>query len=704
MSGESAYSIYQDRSDGLWIGTYNGGLNYFDPDAEGFVHYRHDPQDNNSLSTDEVTSIHADGSGQLWIGTYGGGLNRLKMTPSEGTGETYKHYRHDWQDPSSLSDDRVSCLLQDHTGQLWVGMYNNGLSRYNAATDDFTHYRHDPQDDSSLNRDYVRVLFEDRAGQLWIGTQGGGLDRFERASETFTHYRHDPQEADSLSHDSVFAIHEDAAGILWIGTYGGGLNRFDTSAETFTHYRHDPEDATSLSNDAVSSIHEDHAGRLWIGTYGGGLDRFDPATETFVHTTGVSSLADNAVLGILEDQLGRLWLSTNRGLTRFDPEAEQWTTYDTRDGLQDVEFNPGAYGISPDGEMFFGGNSGFNAFFPERFQDNDFVPPIVLTSFRIFEQEVHGERSSSYVDSIELSWKDNFFSFEFAALSFRRPDKNRYLYRLQGLDQGWVDAGSRRYATYTKVPPGEYVFRVKGSNNDGRWNEEGASVRIVLTPPLWQTPAFYAFEALLGAGLLFGAFRLQRRRLKRQEQSALQALDLKRQQEELASAEQWARELEGKNRELEEKNEQILRAQEQLVQSEKMASLGQLVAGVAHEINNPVSFIASGLPALRRDVDQLADFVDPELRDRRFGQVKGRIGSLVDVIEEGARRTSEIVKNLRSFSRLDEADLKTVDLHQGLDSTLGLLQHLTKSRIRVVRDYGTLPPSSVMPARSTRCS
>ncbi len=686
LSGESAYSIFQDRSGGIWIGTYNGGANRFDPDAERFALYRHDPGDPGSLAADEVTALEADRGGGLWIGTYGGGLDHLDAART-----TFTHYRHDRRDPTSLADDRVGCLLVDRAGVLWVGMYDRGLSRFDAGAEHFVHYRHDPQDPRSLSRDYVRDLFEDSGGRLWIGTQGGGLNRFEHESGTFLRYRHDPQDPESLSHDSVFALQEDRAGNLWIGTYGGGLNRLEPESGAFTHYGHDPEDPASLSHDAVSSIHEDAAGRLWIGTYGGGLNRLEPEAGTFAHVASSDSPVQNAVLGILEDRLGRLWLATNRGLTRFDPETGRWATYDVRDGLQDVEFNPGAYARSADGEMFFGGNSGFNAFHPERFEDNTFVPPVVLTSFEVFGQDVRGARSSSHLEAVELSWKDNFFSFEFAALSFRRPDKNRYLYRLEGLDDGWVDAGSRRFASYTKVPPGDYVFRVRGSNNDGRWNDEGASVRIAITPPPWKTPAFYALEALLAAGLLAGAFVLQRRRLKRQERDALRALDLERKQRELATAEAWARELEDKNRELEDKNQQILRAQAQLVQAEKMASLGQLVAGVAHEINNPVGFISSGLPALRGDLDRLAGYVPEEVRDDRFAKVRRRIASLVDVIAEGARRTAEIVKNLRVFSRLDEAELKTVDLHQGLDSTLGLLNNLTRNRIQVVKCYGDLP-------------
>ncbi len=687
LSGESAYSIFEDSSGGLWIGTYNGGLNRFDPAKESFQVYRHDPETPAvSLSADEVSALHADPSGQLWIGTFGGGLNRL-----DADREQFRHYRPDRNDSTSLADNRVSSLLTDSSGELWVGMYDSGLSRFDRETEAFTHYRHDPQDANSLSRDYVRALLEDSSGRLWIGTQGGGLNHFDPTSETFTHYRHDPKEPASLGHDSVVVLSEGLAGSLWVGTYGGGLDHFDPGTRTFTHHRFNPQNPTSLSHDAISAIHRDRVDNLWVGTYGGGLNRFDRETGTFTRFTEANSPMTNAILGLLEDERGRLWLSTNRGLTRFDPTAGHWTSYDIGDGLQDVEFNPGAFDLSPEGEMFFGGNRGFNAFFPERFTDNAFVPPVVLTSFKVFEQEISGDRASSYAEEIELSFEDNFFSFEFAALSFRRPDKNRYLYTLEGLDEGWIDAGSKRDARYTKVPPGDYVFRVKGSNNDGVWNEDGASVRITITPPFWQTPAFYAFEAFMILGLLASAFLIQRRRHKRHEAAALRELDLRRKHEELSAAEQWARELEDKNRQLEDKNQQILHTQAQLVHSEKMASLGQLVAGVAHEINNPVSFITSGLPTLRRDIDKLGDFVDEDRRDERFEAVSKRIGTLVNVIDEGAQRTSEIVRNLRSFSRLDQAELEIIDLHRGLDSTLNLLQRLTGNRITVVRNYGRIP-------------
>ncbi len=598
LSDAAVYSIHEDRSGGLWIGTYNGGLNRFDPDAEVFLHVRHDPRDSSSLGGSQVTSLHADRSGRLWAGTFGGGVGRIAADQLE---SAFIHYRHDPQDPVSLADDRVRAVLEDRAGRLWVGLYSAGLERLDPAAAGFIHYRHDRRDPASLSSDYVRCLFEDQAGRLWIGTQGGGLNRFDGAAG-FTRYRNDPKRPSSLAHDGILTISQDRAGTLWVGTYGGGLERFDDQAETFSHYRHDAQDPRSLSHDAVSAILEDRAGRLWVGTYGGGLNRLDRVAPdrvapdrvapdrvgpdgqtavpaTFVHYTKADGLGDNTVFGILEDRLGRLWISTNRGLARFDPDAERWTGYDVRDGLQGVEFNQGAADRGRHGEMYFGGDSGFNVFFPERFEDNAYVPPVVLTSFKVFEREIDLGPSSSHLEQIDLEFEDNFFAFEFAVLNFRRPDRNRYRYRLEGLDEDWVDPGARRYASYTNVPPGEYLFRVKGSNNDGLWNEEGTSVRLQIHPPPWRSWwAYGIYLAALVAAVAAGA-RWHRSRRERSRAVAEHEREIHRR---LRQADRQKSELIG---ELEAKNTELER----------------FTYTVSHDLKSPLLTIKGFLGLVRKD-------------------------------------------------------------------------------------------------------
>ena len=299
--------------------------------------------------------------------------------------------------------------------------------------------------------------------------------------------------------------------MLWLGTLGGGINKFEEEKGQFVHYKSDPSNQNSLSSDSVVSIHEDKTGAFWIATNGGGLVKFDPANETFTNYKESDGLPSNVIYGILEDEEKNLWLSTTRGLSRFNPRTEKFKNYDVSDGLQSNEFNGGAYYKSRNGEMFFGGVNGFNIFYPENIKDNPHIPPVVITDFQIFNKSVHVgkgkdgrsilRKSITETKEIELSYKDNVISFEFAALDYRIPEKNQYAYMMEGFEENWNYVGNRRFAAYTNLPPGGYVFRVKGSNNDGVWNEEGVSLKITVTPPFWQTLWFRGF--VIGAILLF---------------------------------------------------------------------------------------------------------------------------------------------------------------------------------------------------------
>jgi ligand-binding sensor domain-containing protein/signal transduction histidine kinase len=499
LSSNHIRSIYAGRSGVLWIGTEGGGINRNDPPYKRFLHYRAVPGDPNSLSDHFVTALHEGREGALWIGTLDGGLNRLDRETGELT-----YYRYDPSDPHSLSDDNVTGVYEDHLGVLWAATGNGGLNRLDRVSGRFTHYRRDSTDPDSLSTDALYTVYEDRDNRLWIGTNGGGLALFDRETERFTHYRHDPGDPHSLSHDRVNAIYEDRAGYLWIGTSGGGVNRFDQETGQFTRYQADVDDPDSLSNDVVFAIHEDQAGNLWVGT-AGGLNRFDPVTETFVHYREIGDLPSNLIAGILEDENGNLWLSTGQGLARLDPRTETIRNYDAGDGLQSAQFQPGAYDKGRDGIMFFGGVNGFNAFHPEEIKDNPFKPPVVLTALYQGGDEAPLDQAVETLDAITLRWPNNFFEFEFAALNYVRPDKNRYAYILEGFDRDWNQTGNRHFGRYTNLPGGTYTLRLRGANNDGVWNEEATTLRVTVVPPIWNTTWFRVSAALLALGGV-GAF------------------------------------------------------------------------------------------------------------------------------------------------------------------------------------------------------
>jgi PAS domain S-box-containing protein len=494
LSDSPITAIYEDHTGTLWFGTNGAGVSKYTRVKEKFTRYQPDPLDPNSLSGPAVGALYEDRTGILWIGVAGEGLDSLDRT----TGQ-FTHYSHDPADPHSLSNNNVRALCEDHEGVLWVGT-NQGLDRLVSTEGTFLHYVHDPDDPSSLGPGAVKAILEDHTHTLWIATEEPGtVNRFDRATETFTRYEHNPANPDSFVNTyGVRTIYEDRAGDLWLGTYSG-LVHFDRETETFTQYRNDSENPHSLSSDFVWSIYEDAAGILWIAT-DDGLNRFDQATEQFAAYTVEDGLSSDNVVSMLADAQGNLWLGTSGGgLSKFDPRTETFKNYDVSDGLASDVLLIGASHQSESGEMFFGTLDGFNAFYPANVKDNPYIPPIVLTAFRKFDEVVEFDVPLSDVEEITLSYSDNFFAFEFAALDYTDPAKNQYAYQLVGFDEDWIYCGTRRYASYTNLPPGEYTFRVKGTNNDGVWNETGHEVRITITPPFWET---WWFRIVVAAILL----------------------------------------------------------------------------------------------------------------------------------------------------------------------------------------------------------
>jgi ligand-binding sensor domain-containing protein/signal transduction histidine kinase len=522
LDSNAILSVYRDRGGVLWVGTENAGLNVLNFRQEEFGYHGHRPGDTNSLSPGRVKAIYQESNGVLWVGLFPRALDRLDPKTGQIT-----HYVPKPGDANTLSEGtNVDSIYKDEAGYLWVGGGGCGLDRFNERTGHFKHYRHNPDDPNSLRSDNVFTIYGDRNHHMWVGQQNG-LSRYNPVTDGFTNYQPVPNNPANLL-NWIWTIYQDRSDTLWLGTFGGALIRFDDKAKTFQGYTPDSRDPHRLNGGGLTSIHEDRAGTLWVGGFDG-LYRFNRQNDTFTRYTESEGLPSSTVRCIREDGVGRLWLSTQKGISLFDPRTESFRNYDVSDGLQSNEFSDGCY-QGPDGELFFGGSNGFNAFFPEKVGDSPYVPPVVITSFKIFNKPVPVSATSvlkkaiPYVDSLTLPYGDNVFSFEFAALSYANSHKNRYRFKLEGFEPVWNEVGSKqRLATYTNLDPGRYVFRVQGSNSDGVWNEGGASLQILITPPWWRTNWFRAVCATILIALLWAAYQLRVRQLHHQFEMTLEA-------------------------------------------------------------------------------------------------------------------------------------------------------------------------------------
>ena len=518
LNDDDIRSIYEDRTGIIWFGTFSGGINKFDPRTAAFVYYTHNPRDPYSLCAGSISSICEDRSGVLWVGTVNG-LNRYDALL-----DGFKVYKHDRADRRSLSNNEVWALYEDSGGVLWVGT-RNGLNRFDRETGTFYSYSHDPRDPNSLNDNDIAAICESGPGRLWIGTEQAGLNEFDRSAGIFKHYEHNPLDPNSLSCNFILSLCKDRRGNLWVGTLEG-LNRFELQTGKIYRYLMEPGKPGGLSLNTIGPIYEDSTGRLWIGTSGGGLNLFVPSQDNFRHYHRGQGLLNEVINGTLEDDKGYLWISTNQGIFKFDPSGETFTQFDASDGLQGNEFNTGAYFKGRGGRFYFGGINGLTAFFPHEITRNPYTPPVAITSFQKFNKVVDPGKPLSGVTELELTYQDYVFTFEFAALDFAAPGKNRYAYKMEGFDLRWqVTDSKKRFATYTNLDPGEYVFRVKGSNNHGAWNEKGAAVTIKIIPPFWQTYWFRIFAVMLILGLISLFYGARVRKIQAQKRKLEELVD-----------------------------------------------------------------------------------------------------------------------------------------------------------------------------------
>lgn len=549
ISDDFIFSIYEDKSGLIWVGTNADGVNYFDPSSRVFEHYFNIPENNNSLSDNTVFSMLADSKGNYWIGTRNGGLDKFNYKQKE-----FKNYTHDPADQNSLVNNSVQVIYEDRSGILWIGTFSSGMNSFNPVTGKFKSYVHDPNDPNSITDNRVYAITEDSDGIMWIGTYAGGLNRLDRNTGKFTNFKHDENDTTSVSSNSVWSFAEDDNGNLWIGTFGGGVNVFDKSANKFKRFKANPADRESLADDNIIRVFRDSKGNMWFGTTKG-LCRYFFDTNNFKTYSETDGLSNNFIYGIIEDGKGNLWLSTNNGISKFNPETESFKNYYAEDGLQNNEFNQNAFAKDPKtGNLLFGGVNGFNVFNPEQLTGNTYIPPIVFTNYiRYNTDDDEGkpifEKGISEADEISITYKDNIVTLEFAALSYYNNQNNQYRYMLEGFNENWIQLGSNNKVTFTNLTPGDYILKVIGSNNDGVWNEEGASLLIHVSPPWWKTNIAYATYFIIFFGILYGLRRYEINRREQKAQLRESALRIK-----ATEAEKRALEIENerKTKELEE--------------------------------------------------------------------------------------------------------------------------------------------------------
>jgi diguanylate cyclase (GGDEF)-like protein len=518
LGADSVLSLFQDRTGILWVGTLNAGISKWNPRTWGLGLREATVLSGDGEAQPNVLAFAAEGADKVWIGTFGDGLIRLDRKTGEKT-----ELRHDPADSNSISDDRVMSLFLDNRGMLWTGTMGGGLNRIDTASGRNTVFRHDPDDATSLSADGVMTIFEDREGLVWVGTFGGGISVYDYATDRFSRHDADPATQGALSGARVTSFAQDARGDLWIGTDGGGLNLYDRDTGKFHVYRYDDDDPKSLADNTVYAVHVDALDRVWVGTRGGGLDRVvgssaQPGQVQFANISQTGGLPNNVVYGVQSDASGELWLSTNYGISRLNPETGEIRNLHRRDGLQSEEFNFNAHHRSSTGELYFGGPSGFNVFNPETLTVSSALPAVILTGFFKGNDPLKADLPDDPEAGIDLGYRDDQVSFEVAALDYAAPEANRYMYKLEGFDEDWIDLGNRRRITYTDLDDGSYVLRVKAANSDGVWNEAGITIPVRVAPAPWDT--WWAYLGYLAMAVQLAVFLYlgHARKIRREEE------------------------------------------------------------------------------------------------------------------------------------------------------------------------------------------
>lgn len=594
LSYNSILSNYKDNFGGLWIGTFAGGANYANLYKKPFNHLKYKPKDNDFLNNKSVYAIFEDSSGKIWIGTDQKGINVFNPETKK-----YTYYSHNADDPFSLAYNDIKAFAEDKSGNIWIGTNNGGLDCYQQSTGKFVHYISDDNNPFSINSNRIYALLYDSQYNLWIGTKKGVCLLPDNESK-FIVYSRSLEGKYEFPDGEVHSIIEDSGKNVWVNG-----SRFSYTDSAFTKILPD-----SVYKSYILTICEDMENNFWFGSQAG-LVFYNTSNQEITLFNSYNGLPSDYITGIIDDNTGNLWISTINGLVKYidgvrNPLSGNFRIYSASDGLQSRQFNYSAVMKSSSGKIYFGGINGISAFYPSEIDDNPFKPDILITNLKLFNENVEiGHRIRGNVvlkksilltDTLTLTYKQNVFTLEYAAIHFAESAGNKYSYMLENLDEEWNNVGNKRFATYTNLNSGEYIFKVKATNSDGVWSGKPAEMRIIVLPPFWQTWWFRIIFIVGIIGLAVGFYYYRVNQLKNQKKT------LERKVTERTI------ELQKANVALEERKEEVLQQNEEILQQNELLATQKSEIEIAYKNINVLSKIGQTITATL-DIDDINQLI-----------------------------------------------------------------------------------------------
>lgn len=656
IGSNDVFALLEDRKGNIWVGTRGGYLNKLNAEKKTFHRV--------GVSNTNVRSLYEDNAGNIWVGL------RVGMNRFNNSSEKFRYYKNSEIDYSVLTNNNTFAVLKDSKNRVWVGSFRDGISVINQETGESIFYKADGK--TGLTGNDIRSIFEDSKGRIWVGTRHHGLNLFNDRTQKFTPYKlndgsekiedisvnhmyedshkniwfctfsglrklnhstnkiipivHEEGNVNSLYTNASWSIIEDHKGDYWIGLYAAGFDHLDTKTGVFTHYENNPDNPKSLANNGVSYVYEDSSNNLWISIYGGGLDKLDRDKNEFKHYGRKQGLSNTALYSLVEDNTGNLWMSHNMGISKFNPSTNGFTNYSITDGLPGNEFNSGAFTKSKDGEILFGGQNGVVMFYPDKLVSNPVIPEVHINKISLFNKELEVSPGSvldslpEFDNYIVLDYNQGYVSFDFVALNYSNTINNKYKYRLEGFDDNWINAGSKRHANYTNLPPGKFVFRVIGSNNDGLWNTVGDQITIVVKTPWWKKIWFRILLIITFACLLYLGFKIRIRAINNQK-LALEKLIAQR-----------TSEIEAQKQQLSSKNEELVHLNEEK---------NELINIVSHDLRSPLN-----------QVKGLVNII--QMTDKSLSKETSRA---IHLIDESVERLRLMVRRILDVNAIESKEI-----------------------------------------------